>query len=506
MVSKDCGHKHKLESNLAKKILALDIGTSSVRAGIYSCSDNPKPLKTVRNERRVDVTRDGGFEIDSQIALQQAIAAIDDVLDDEDCEIEEIAISCFWHSLMGIDIKGNPTTNLFAWGETRPARFVEILRNSLDESEYHNRTGCRFHSSYWVAKLMWLREDFPRAFDVTQYWISFSDFLFLRVLESSSVPKTGVSMASGTGLFNLRTNSWDKEILDFLGLDESNFPVFESAGTTTKLNSKFAKRWKNLANGKWHQAIGDGAANNLGAGCYTKNRVAIMIGTSGAMRIAYEGRPPKVLPEGLWCYRIDSKRILIGGAISDGGGLYSWLRENFRLDVDDNKTEYEIANRGAFEHGITFLPFLAGERSTGYNDFAQGSIVGLHLSHDYIDIVQAAFEAVAFRFAAILDQLSQVTKIDEIVASGGALRESPVWTQIIADVLGRDITLPNSREASSIGAALLAAINSDETLNFPKQVELQGKRITFRADRFETYQQARKTHENYYKMIVNPPK
>jgi gluconokinase len=105
-------------------------------------------------------------------------------------------------------------------------------------------------------------------------------------------------------------------------------------------------------------------------------------------------------------------------------------------------TEDEIAKRPPAGHGLVFLPFLAGERSTGYHENATGAVLGLHSSTDAIDIVQAALESVAYRFAEIFDQLNSVVKVREITASGGALRESPVWTQIIADTLGRNLILP----------------------------------------------------------------
>src|SRR5205814_387376 len=174
---------------------------------------------------------------------------------------------------------------------------------------------------------------------------------------------------------------------------------------------------------------------------------------SGAMRVVYKGEPPKQIPSGLWCYRVDRKRVILGGALSDGGGLYRWMQNTLLLDKN---VEDEVAKRAPVSHGLTFLPFLAGERSTGYHESAKGSIIGLTAATNSIDLVQAAFESVAYRFAEIFDQLNSVVKIKKIVASGGALRNSHIWTQIIADVLGRDLTLPDTREASSRGVVLLA--------------------------------------------------
>ncbi|MEK7857287.1 MAG: FGGY-family carbohydrate kinase, partial [Acidobacteriota bacterium] len=250
-------------------------------------------------------------------------------------------------------------------------------------------------------------------------------------------------------------------------------------------------------------AIGDGAANNIGAGCLQKHKAALMIGTSGAMRVAYKGSPPDKIPDGLWCYRIDRERVIMGGALSDGGGLYGWLKSHLRLAEDDDKTEIEIAKRPPAGHGLIFLPFLAGERSTGYHEDATGAILGLRASTDTIDIVQAALESVAYRFAEIFDQLNKVCRIRDIVASGGALRQSPVWTQIIADVLGRNMSLPDTREASSRGAVLLTLetigkIENIAQINTPKGVKFSSDKLKQRI-----HARARKESAGAYQKILD---
>ena len=163
--------------------------------------------------------------------------------------------------------------------------------------------------------------------------------------------------------------------------------------------------------------------------------------------------PPKKIPDGLWCYRIDRKRVIIGGALSDGGNLYQLIKNRFKLPAN---TDELIRQRGASNDELIVLPFFFGERSTGYNEDARGAIVGLNASHDGVDILHAAMEGVAFRLAEIYTRLKKVADIRGIVASGGALRASPFWTQIVADVLGHDLIVTDTPENSSRGAVLLA--------------------------------------------------
>ncbi len=482
-------------------ILALDIGTSSVRAALYDSDAEVIPSTFVKNERKLSETDDGGAEIDAGEAIAQVIKAIDDVIARSagiDGKITMSTASCFWHSLVGIDDAGEPTTNVYAWGEKRPARFVAELRGTLDEAAVHNRTGAQFHSSFWPAKLLWLRDEQPENYERTARWISFSDLVALKLF---GTPATSVSMASATGIFDQRRCDWDPELLEFLNLTVENLaPITDTDDATFRLSENHARRWPQLAETRWLPAIGDGAANNLGAGCDSGDKAALMIGTSGAMRVVFEGEVPERIPAGLWCYRVDRRRLIIGGALSDGGGLFRWLKDNLKLSGTDDEVEAEIGRREPDAHGLTFLPFLFGERSTGYHENARGAILGLQSTTDTIDIVQAGLESVAYRFAEIFDRLNEVCEIKEIIASGGALRESPVWTQIIADVLGRDMFLPNTREASSRGACLFALGHAGRYL---KRREPAGNQFRFSPDRNRIYSESLRRHGKFYGLLTS---
>jgi gluconokinase len=446
-------------------ILGLDIGSSSVRGALFDESGRMLPKTLKRDERRLTATRDGGAEIDADKAFRQVVATLDAVLASASKvkgDIVSVAPCSFWHSLMGIDGKGKPTTPVYGWADNRSRGYVDVLRKRFDEAKTHNRTGARFHSSFWPAKLFWIRKEQPEVWAKTARWLSFSDYVTQKLCGR---PVTSVSMASGTGIFDIRKCDWDAELLKYLKIKESMLPDIASTDDLTlTLSPKWQKRWTRLKDTTWFPPVADGVANNIGSGCVDKTKAALMVGTSGAMRVVYKGDPPKKIPSGLWCYRLDRERVIVGGALSDGGGLYDWLKRNLRIDLSDAAIGKEMARRGADGHGLTFLPFLAGERSTGYNENATGAILGLTMAHDAIDILQAAMESVAYRFAEIFKQLQTVVKVDEIIGSGGALNASPVWTKMIADAVGRDLTISNRPEAS-LGGAVLLALKKHEKYN-----------------------------------------
>jgi gluconokinase len=175
------------------------------------------------------------------------------------------------------------------------------------------------------------------------------------------------------------------------------------------------------------------------------------------MRVLWEDEPPAVLPSGLWSYRADRRRIVVGGALSDGGGLYGWMKDALAIKTDAEEVESALAAVEPDGHGLTLLPFWAGERSMGWAASARGAILGLTMHTRPIEILRAAMEAIAYRFTLIAGALDGFAlEGAKTVASGGALRASPLWAQMLADVLGRPLTVSGVRESSSRGTALLA--------------------------------------------------
>jgi gluconokinase len=218
------------------------------------------------------------------------------------------------------------------------------------------------------------------------------------------------------------------------------------------------------------------------------------------MRVSYRGAPPNKLPTGLWCYRIDRERVVVGGALSDGGGLFEWLQGN--LDLPRN-FERDIARRSPDQHGLSFLPFLAGERSTGYHENAKGAIIGLTSGTTAIDIAQAAMESVGYRFAEIFDQIKRVAEPSEIIASGGALRSSKIWIQMLADILGKEIMLVEAPEASLRGTVLLALAGFGNIGNIEEISPARGKRFVPNITNHDVYKLARLEHQRHYDTFLN---
>jgi gluconokinase len=213
-------------------------------------------------------------------------------------------------------------------------------------------------------------------------------------------------------------------------------------------------RWPALREVPWFPAIGDGAAANVGSGCIGHERIALTLGTTGAMRVLTPAVPH--VPAGLWCYRVDRQQALRGGATSEGGNVYGWLQRTQRLG-GPAAVEEAVSAFAPDSHGLTILPFFTGERSPDWAGNVQATIHGLTLATTPLEILRASLEAVAYRFAVIEGRICGRADCDHrLIASGGALLNSPAWMQIFADVLGRPVVASAEPEATSRGTNLLA--------------------------------------------------
>jgi len=435
------------------RVLALDVGSSSTRACAYD--ERGRALDECASRKysaRTD--RDGSAELDPDELVQAAEAVLAEAGD-----ADALGISCFWHSLLLLDDREQPLTPVLAWQDRRAAAQAEALAARLDQTAVHDRTGCMLHPSYWPAKLAWLAEQGSLA--RARHAVSFADYLFLRL---TGELRTTLSTASGSGLLNLRTQSWDGELLDELGVAEALLPPIsdEPAGTS-------------------YPPLGDGACSNLGCGCVTPDRAALTIGTSGAYRVVHGGDPtPR---EGLFAYLLDERRVIEGGSISDGGNLLAWLDRT--LESGDQKSGEPDA------HGLTFLPLLGGERSPGWNPRATGAIAGLTFGATPAELRQAALEGVAYRVAEIAERVPEVR---EVVATGGALREDEWWLQVFADALALPVVASGVEEGSARGAA----VHVLERLGVEPEPAPLGETYEPHPDRTVVYAAARKRQRALY--------
>jgi gluconokinase len=443
-------------------VMAIDVGSSSVRALLYDGRGDQIEQSEHQVAYTQVITADGGSESNPAGLFDLVVECVDSIAElaaTHQLAIAAVGMTSFWHGLMGLGDDGSTITPVYMWSDKRSGPDAAALRTRIDAAAAHRRTGCRIHSSYWPAKLTWFRREYAARFQCVKAWVSVTDYILWRLFGTMA---TSISMASGSGLLNIETLDWDTAMLDDLEMSRSVLPgIIDRSVAHRGLANGFDNRWPNLDAIPWYPAIGDGAAANVGSGCVGDSRIAMTIGTSAAMRIVVPGALGQglapLLPERIWNYRLDQDYRVLGGALSNGGNVTGWIASHLAGDDFDTLTDAALAIRPD-SHGLTVLPFLAGERSPSWNDEATGTFHGLRLSTTAGDIFRATLESTSYRMAAIYDDLRLLAApAHEIHANGAAALKSPLWLQIIADTLGHRVDAVDAEaEASARGAALCA--------------------------------------------------
>ncbi|HYW05828.1 MAG TPA: FGGY family carbohydrate kinase, partial [Longimicrobium sp.] len=257
-------------------ILALDVGSSSVRAALFDAAALPAPGEPARAEYSWTADPPGSMSTDGAALLALCAVTIDAALADARRSrrlVGAVAITTFWHGVMGVGADGAPVTPLFGWGDGRAVDAALELGARLDARAYHRRTGCWAHASYPAAKLLWLRGVARDSLPRVATWLSIGEMLALRFFGRA---RTTTSLASGTGLFDLGAAAWDGEALAAVGVAAAALPEIDD-GEMRGLLPEWAARWPDLASVPWFPAVGDGGCASLGSGAFGAGRIGVTV-------------------------------------------------------------------------------------------------------------------------------------------------------------------------------------------------------------------------------------
>jgi len=433
------------------RVLALDLGTSSVRALVFDERGGAVPGLLARRPTHLEIGDEGKAELDPDKVVGALGECLDELAGGGRLDgIEHVATSCAWHSVIALGADGRRLTGALTWADTRAAPLVAELRSRADMDRLQAATGARPHTLYWTVKLPWLARELSPA---PARYLGLAEYVTGALLGD---PAASPSMASGTGLLQLATATWDEQALELAGVDAAALPEIAPGDWRGRLGPEGAGRWPALAGATWHPATGDGAASNVGAGCVSPDRVAVNIGTSAAIRAVEEAGKAAPLRRELWRYLVDDDHVVSGAAFSGAGNLYAWLRQVTALP-EEGSVEAELAKVPPGSRGVVVMPYHAGSRPPLDLAAGSGAITGLSLATTAVEILAATLESVCYRLAAGYEALaSNMGREPEVVASGGAIVASPWWQQTLADVLARPVRIVDEPEASARGAAMVA--------------------------------------------------
>lgn len=356
-----------------------------------------------------------------------------------------ISFSSAMQSVIAIDKEGNPLTDIILWADNRASKVANNLKNSHLGKEFYRSTGLPIHTFCPMTKILWLREHQPEIFAKTYKFISIKEYVWHHLTGEYVIDS---SMASGTGMMDIEKLQWNSAILSHLGIHENQLSTIVSPKHTTK---SLLQNYLLVAGG------GDGALANLGTGAMQKGKMALTIGTSGAVRLPID-QPFIDSKMRTQCYHLVDNQYLKLGAINNGAVVLQWLKESI-LQSEESFEELlakaETVSAGA--DGLIFVPYLLGERAPIWDASAQGTLLGITINHTKLHFIRATIEGILYGLLSITEVLIPDKKErDEItIMTSGGFTKNDFWLQLTADIFQMKVVVCQDIESSAWGAVLI---------------------------------------------------
>ncbi len=447
-----------------KNMIGIDIGTTGCRAAIYREDGKLQAADSVEYPLLAPFPM--WAEQNPEEIYQGVLTVVANAVRQANLPANELAGICFssvFHSMLPVDEQGEALYPLLTWADMRSQVYTDKIKREYDAQEFYRKTGCPVHPMSPFAKILWFRYERPDIYKQTPKYISIKSYILYRFFNKFMEDK---SLASGTGIYNLHTLQWDPELMNVAGIDENQLgTVVSTTHIEAGMNPRIAARLGINADTPVVVGAGDGVLSALGAGVVNPGQLISMIGTSGAVRVVAD--KPRVDEKGrTMCYNLTDDCWFIIGAINNGGIAQRWVRdklasgeqliaEKLGLDPYEILSQY-AAKKPAGSDGLIMVPFFAGERAPYWNANARGVLFGLNLSHGKRHIVRATLEGIIYRMFSVYKALDEVAGPIHEIRVGGSFVRSKLWVQIMADVFGRDIAVPEEPAGSSaFGAAVL---------------------------------------------------
>lgn len=450
-------------------ILAIDLGTTTCKTLVVDSA-----LQVVRKEAveyPVDTPHAGWAEQNPEKwwgVVSKSIAKVTGELDSS--RIQAIGLSGQMHGLVLLDKSLNPLRPAILWNDQRSApQCGEVYAKVGGENKLLEYTNNPMLPGYTGGKLMWVRENEPRIYEKAERFCLPKDYIRYRLTSEFA---TDVSDASGTGLFDIRSKAWSKELLTILELESSWFPhAYESSDFVGQISANVAAETGLKIGTPVTAGGGDAVMQTVGSGSINSGVVLLVIGTGGNVTVSLP-QPIENLGARLqvFCHVLPKQWVGMGVTLSAGSSL-KWFRDRLggletSLASDMKTNAYTLISEQARfspygSNGLLFLPYLQGERAPHADPNARGAFIGLNSAHCKADLIRSVMEGVAFSLLDVLQLILTAGIHPSRVNISGGGSASPLWRQIIADVFDREVTtLDFSEDAGAIGAAIIAGVKT----------------------------------------------
>jgi len=373
--------------------------------------------------------------------------------------VKGIGMTGQMHGLVLLDEKGDVLRPAILWNDQRTGPQCDAIRLKLGREKLIQITGNDALTGFTAPKILWVQEHEPEIWKRARHILLPKDYVRYKLTGEFA---SDCADGAGTILFDLAKRDWSAEVLAALDIPAEYLPkTYEGTDATGTLSPAVAGDLGLPAGIPVFGGGGDQAASAVGTGAVRAGVVSLSLGTSGVVFATTDG--PAIEPEGrlhAFCHSVPGKWHFMGVMLSAAGSL-RWHRDTFAPNTDYDTLLAPVADIPPGSDGLFFLPYLTGERTPHPDPLARGAFVGLTVRHGFAHLTRAVLEGVSFglRDSFELMKGAGLKNISQVRLTGGGAR-SPLWRQILADVLQAELVTVNTTEGAAYGAALLAAAGS----------------------------------------------
>ncbi len=443
-----------------KYLMGIDISTTGAKALLIN--EKGKVIAAKNNELPLSTPKPLWSEQEPADWWNGIVKSIRELLNETNIESKDIAaigLTGQMHGLTILDSAGEVIRPAILWNDQRTGKQCDDIHHIIGKKKFIQISGNAALTGFTAPKILWVKDNEPEAYAKCAHILLPKDYIRFKLTGDYASDRAG---GSGTVLFDLKERNWSLDLVKALDIPTSWLPkTYEGIEVTGKISADAAALTGLSEGTPVVGGGGDQAAGAVGMGAVAPGIVSLTLGTSGVIFATTDG--PFIEEEGrlhAFCHAMPDRWHLMGVMLSAAGSL-KWYHDNFSPDSSYDDLLAPADNVPAGSEGLYYLPYLTGERTPYPDPLARGGFIGLSIRHTVPHFTRAVLEGVAFglRDSFELMKKAGLAGIKQVRVSGGGAK-SPIWRQILADVLNAELVTVNTTEGGAFGAALCAGVGA----------------------------------------------
>jgi xylulokinase len=470
-----------------KYILGFDLGTSSCKAVLYD--ESLQPVCSAGEEYATLFPHPGWAQQPAGQWWATFCKTVKACLENGGVSARDViavGIDTMGSIAVPIDKNGDALYDGLLWMDRRSVKECDIIDKKLGRRLFEI-TGNINDPSNIAPKVLWFKENHPEVYEKTYSFLHGNGYLVFKLTGVASIDKTNCPLSS---LYDINAGKWSEEISGELGIDISKLPdIYECHDVVGKVTAAAARESGLMEGIPVVAGAMDNLASALGSASVMPGDVYIVGGTVTSVGIVADG--PKAHEALHIHHHMIPGRFICVSAVDFGGGGLRWLRDIAGAE-DYNEINRLAGLASPGNHGLIFLPYMVGQRSPLYNNNTKGVVFGLTPEHGREHLARMFMEGTSYAVRNILDYFRRAGSTPVSAKLTGGIAGSPVWTQIMCDIIGIDIEIPGAYDVATLGAAIPAAIAAGVCDSYEDAANCQKthKRLSVNEEHRGTYDKA----------------